>query len=368
MNVLVQIHPSDLIAFPRELSPIPYLKEQFTVTLVGPKSGREGLSAYAGELGVGCFFGAETDVRRRFADCMDWLGIEYAVRILNHHFMVDETLITLMLHGIEMAEADYVVLPCDFDVRFGADVFSRHFLEAAAYCQGTSYRSGSFCPWAMAELEPDEFRLLHWDDVPTYGKAKQDELQQMFSDYYRDRTSQSDLSAYRFAAELLDGAEVVADLACGDGDGARYLAEKFNAVVGIDRCVEPMICIYDGSYHFLRLGNNDLLYPELFHCELDAIVSIHTMEHLPDDTAFLRNCQQWLRPGGRMVLEVPLLMRRPVGRVINPHHYREYELHSLKELCVEYFTIEHVYGVARGLYLSEDKARNAVMLVLRNDK
>jgi len=356
-DILVQIYHSDLGAYAPELSPVPRLKESFDVTLVTGETGGRKVQRYADDLGVKCFLGSDDNVNQRFADCMDELGIEYAARILNSHFMVEEVLLSDCMDELRGGNSDYVVFPRDFDMRFGADIFSRGFLDKARSVKGTDYRGIGFCPWAAVELSPDDFDLVCLDGIQGYSFAPTSIYRSFASDYYPERTPQSDLSTYRFAIRNLpSGVRRVADIACGDGRGTEYLKSFFNSVVGVDM-EAPNWC-----------KSGDALDAGLFPANhLDAVISIHTMEHLRDDRLFLKNCSHWLKSGGRLILEVPLLMRYPIGEVINPHHIREYEIESLKRLCGEYFQVEMVFGVARGFYLSEDRARNAVMLVLKND-
>lgn len=56
----------------------------------------------------------------------------------------------------------------------------------------------------------------------------------------------------------------------------------------------------------------------------DLIVSIQTMEHVVDDDLFLERCESWLKPGGIIVLEVPLLMRYPFSESAEP--YSDYHI------------------------------------------
>ncbi len=103
----------------------------------------------------------------------------------------------------------------------------------------------------------------------------------------------------------------------------------------------------------------------------DLITSIHTMEHVKDDVDFLLRCRSWLREGGYIVLEVPLLMKRPFSdssEPLNPFHVREYSVAGLSDLVTQFFHIINVYGVTRGYYVEPTKARNAVLVVARKSR
>jgi SAM-dependent methyltransferase len=110
----------------------------------------------------------------------------------------------------------------------------------------------------------------------------------------------------------------------------------------------------------------DALEVDLPRGAFDAVVSVHTMEHVADDARFLARCAEWLAPGGRLVLEVPLHSRRPfvdVATPLSPDHEREYEVPALLALVGERFDVTATYGVARGAYLPLERARSAALIV-----
>jgi cyclopropane fatty-acyl-phospholipid synthase-like methyltransferase len=101
-------------------------------------------------------------------------------------------------------------------------------------------------------------------------------------------------------------------------------------------------------------------------CAFDFITSVHTMEHVEDDRHFLTKCREWMADGGILVLEVPVLMRRPFVETdlpLNPYHVREYSKDGLSALVEEFFSVEASWGVSRGRYVEVEDARNAVMCV-----
>ena len=92
------------------------------------------------------------------------------------------------------------------------------------------------------------------------------------------------------------------------------------------------------------------------------------MEHVINDYLFLEKCKSWLKPGGIIVLEVPLLMKYPFSESAEPYghyHIREYEVGALQSLFSEHFKIIDSYGVSRGFYTHIENSRNATLLVGR---
>lgn len=349
------------------------------VLLCGDTPDNDVVRAYADEIGVECFAGDDDDVGRRVSQCLDHLGTDRAARALLYHFMVDLDVVARSFELLdEHPEADHVHLPNDLDVKFAADVFTRSFIETArvvaAEADGPLARRLRFTPWAAAEVAPERFHPVALDRVPSYDERRFWEIRRFVDEHWPERRNKAGMpqSAYLQAAALLpEQTRTVADIACGWGDGTAVLARRFGSVVGVD--YEPDQIASNAERHRgvegldFRVG--DATDPAVFPAgALEAIVSIHSMEHLDDDEAFLRCCHRWLAPEGRLILEVPLLLRYPfpeVGLPLGEGHKREYVTANLLDLVREWFVVEESFGVGRGMYLPLDRARNAVMLLLR---
>ena len=102
--------------------------------------------------------------------------------------------------------------------------------------------------------------------------------------------------------------------------------------------------------------------------EFNSIVSLHTIEHIKDDHAFLKTLRRLLKTNGTAVLEAPIFTKsvyKDVTIPLNPYHLREYYKDELIKICSRFFEIERIFGVNRGCYTSEELTRNAMMLVLK---
>lgn len=386
-NLLIQTHWSDLEGY-RALMDGPVVKllaearEKFdnVVLVCADISRNKAVEEFAERHGLGCFKGDETNLLKRFKDCMGKYEMESAARILLYWFMVDLPYLLRCLDLLCEARADYLVMPRDFDVKFGGDVFSYSFLTKAEELlsggKGRDHSRYLFCPWVLAELYPEAFVFVDSPRVPVYGRERFLEIRKIVDASYPERAPVTEVSDYEFAASSLEGVtEDVADISCGYGAGTEYLAALYKGVVGVDYDK----VVIEGNKK--RLGSNtanpvfkagDANDPGLFAAEsLCAIVSMHSMEHFQDDDVFLKNSSRWLKSSGIMVLEVPLLYRYPFARDPAPMgsaHVREYTKDGLRSLCEKYFTVEKTFGVTRGLYLDLDKARNAVLLVMKNKR
>ena len=140
------------------------------------------------------------------------------------------------------------------------------------------------------------------------------------------------LERYRFAAERLLGlgSARVLDCACGVGYGSRLLADHCPAieVVGVDlsqTAVRYAQERYAGARVEFRCS--DAL---CFHDEagFDAVVSLETVEHVPDPGALLAHLAGLLRPGGQLVASVPTTPSVD----LNPHHLHDFSESSFRAL------------------------------------
>jgi len=136
---------------------------------------------------------------------------------------------------------------------------------------------------------------------------------------------------YRWAARQAKGLRVI-DAACGCGYGAAMLAEAGAAsVLGLDINERALECALT---HWTRPGvsfeKHDLIAPEL--PEVDLVVSIETVEHLPEPRPFLRASRQ---AAPRLLTSVPNEAVIPFSRRSFPYHQRHYTRRQLRELLEE---------------------------------
>lgn len=142
-----------------------------------------------------------------------------------------------------------------------------------------------------------------------------------------DENVQRHVARYAFAASFLTHASVVLDCACGSGYGSELLAAKAARVIGIDQSAAAI------DYARARHASPKTVYTcqpletlEFQSGDLDAVVSLETLEHVPPRVCiqFLRNAAHWLQKGGVLVASSPMLRYRD-GRpfVTNPYHVNE---------------------------------------------
>jgi SAM-dependent methyltransferase len=152
------------------------------------------------------------------------------------------------------------------------------------------------------------------------------------------------LSGYRWVNQIagpLDGRRVL-DAASGEGIGLGELLAKGAQVIGIDldagavaRCARAHPEARFARIDATPLGFRDGVF--------DVVVSQDTLEHVQDDTAFVREVHRVLKPAGVLILFTPQAL---LGTAVpaNPYHVREYSAGSLGALLRSYFAAVRLFG------------------------
>lgn len=135
---------------------------------------------------------------------------------------------------------------------------------------------------------------------------------------------------YEFAATHVRSGRVL-DIACGVGFGSRILRNAGGSgasVLGVD--IDPAAVAYarqrygDGGIDFRASDAMQFEDPEGF----DLIVSLETVEHVPDPAGLLAHLMSLLRPGGVLVASVPTTPSVD----LNPHHLHDFTAASFRAL------------------------------------
>ncbi len=157
------------------------------------------------------------------------------------------------------------------------------------------------------------------------------------------------LARYAFARPLCEG-KAVLDMACGEGYGSRLLADwGARQVVGVDVSSEAVENAErrfgSAQVQYRTAAAQDLvdLFPP---ASFDLIVSLETIEHVPDPVGLLEGFRRLLVPGGILVISCPNdWWYYPTDRESNPFHLRKYTFEEFREQS------ERVLGPSKGWYL-----------------
>src|SRR5262245_48361934 len=166
------------------------------------------------------------------------------------------------------------------------------------------------------------------------------------------------LERYEFAAKHLQPGRVL-DLACGVGYGSRLLAERSGQpVLGVDLSREAI------DYARIRYGGPGIEFraaDAMTFTDAEgfaSIVSLETVEHLPEPGRFLARVAGLLRPGGSFVASVPTTPSTDV----HPHHLHDFTERSFRAAVsvhglVELDCFRQVQRVPLGAVLGRSEAR-----------
>ena len=150
------------------------------------------------------------------------------------------------------------------------------------------------------------------------------------------------VAAYAAAAELLPPGRVL-DLGCGVGHSYSLLAPR--ETVGVDIAADAL----SGQERETVVA--DMRELPFDDASFASVLSVQSIEHVPDPERVLAEVRRVLEPGGVAVFVTPnrLTFGRP-DEIIDPSHYVEYDEHELRSLCEPFFDrvdVRGLFGSAR---------------------
>jgi SAM-dependent methyltransferase len=154
-------------------------------------------------------------------------------------------------------------------------------------------------------------------------------------------TWQRHVAAYRLCATLLPQGRVL-DLGCGVGHSFGELAPR--ETVGLD--LDPGAL--EGQDRETVVA--DMREIPFADDSFASVLSVQSIEHVPDHARVLAEVARVLQPGGTALFVTPnrLTFARP-DEIIDPYHFVEYDPAELRAACEPYFeTVE-----MRGLFGSD---------------
>jgi SAM-dependent methyltransferase len=97
------------------------------------------------------------------------------------------------------------------------------------------------------------------------------------------------------------------DVGCGDGAFTTILGRDFREVCGIDVQEEYLrrfraAVAGDARFQVANMSASAMTFPD---AHFDTIVSIETLEHIPDLAGAAKEMHRVLRPGGELIITVP---------------------------------------------------------------
>lgn len=166
----------------------------------------------------------------------------------------------------------------------------------------------------------------------------------------RSKNEERHIYRYKFASNFIGPNDKVLDGACGSGYGSAIMSSNGADVLGIDANRE---IIKFAKQHYgqksvdFRVAEIGKL--KFGRSSFDVIVSIETLEHLPNKVCrgYLHDIASWLKPGGVLIASSPMLRYRD-GKpfVTSPYHINEMpkdDLLSMFEKSLPNFVFQYYY-------------------------
>ena len=164
---------------------------------------------------------------------------------------------------------------------------------------------------------------------------------------------------YEFAGSYALSRRVL-DVACGCGYGTALLSKKSGIkALGLDLDGEA---INWAKYHYGKFAeyiqvDQDEYWP-LKNKKFDLVVSLETIEHVPNPKTFLNAIYNALQPNGILVLSTPCNETETRFKPTNPFHLREYTWDELGELVTEKFKIQSRWSQCSNSSLAWDNLKS----------
>jgi SAM-dependent methyltransferase len=142
----------------------------------------------------------------------------------------------------------------------------------------------------------------------------------------------------------------VLEAGSGEGYGADMIAGVATKVIGVDYDTSAVEHVR-ARYPRVEMIQGNLADLPLEDASVDVVVNFQVIEHLWDQSQFLRECLRVLRPGGELLISTPNRITFSPGRdtPLNPFHTRELNAAELTELLVDAgFEVAQMIGVHHG--------------------
>jgi 2-polyprenyl-3-methyl-5-hydroxy-6-metoxy-1,4-benzoquinol methylase len=147
--------------------------------------------------------------------------------------------------------------------------------------------------------------------------------------------------AYVVAQDYVSGN--LLEVGCGEGRGVEMMIGKATQFTAIDK-IEDALQVLRGKFPTgTFLSMNIPPFGDLKDNAYDCVISFQVIEHIENDSLYLKEIHRVLKPGGVALLTTP---NRKLSLSRNPWHVREYLADELKSLAAKIFKQAEMKGIS----------------------
>ncbi len=340
----------------------------------------------AKRMGIGIYLGDTHNVLERLLKGMEAYQADIAVLCMGMHPFVNPEFTQNALDTLLNQDLDLIHPPLYFPVPFASNVFHKRALIHANDLLSQMAESGNDIrpllarPLTFIRENRDAFKVAELTETPSYSDEELLHIRNKVRPLYADEApeinpSKSYLSAsygverYRFALRHVTKPSRVLDIACGSGFGTHMLYEAAGEAIGADLDL-PAIQAAQAQWQdvkglsFVHADAQDLPFEDHY---FDTVVSLDTIEHVPDLHQYASEMHRVLKPDGIFICTTPQSYP-PFGRI--PYicwHIQEFSPQELRDSLSDFFDVT-IHGVLNGIIREDGIEEGTAMIAVCHAK
>ena len=167
---------------------------------------------------------------------------------------------------------------------------------------------------------------------------------------------QRSILAYLETAKIIHGK--VLEIGTGSGYGISTVAPKAEQFVTIDKFADPKV--KEENAHLTNVEFLQMTIPPISGIpdnSFDFVISFQVIEHIQNDSAYVKEIHRVLKPGGKFIVTTP---NKLMSLSRNPWHIKEYKIEELKNLLLKNFSSIETKGTYGNEKIMEYYYKNKV--------
>lgn len=300
---------------------------------------------------------------------------DHLVRIDGLNYAFNPLAVEEMCSLARKENFDCVKFPDDYPIHFTFDVYKIGALRKLGKVLTKKHGIYKVHPKYYLLTHPESFSFKYYEPIELYSDEMLREYRNSYKHVFEARQggNKNRISAgdqldfhYEIAAEYVDGTMEVLDIASGEGYGSKILSTKAKLVIGSDydgKTIEKAKEIH-GNIKNVQFFEQNALCTSFAEGRFNLITSMETIEHVPDEDAYMLEMNRILKNGGYFIFSTP---QNKMGHIpMNNQHVKEYSLEALEALANKYFKVEKIIGIKQGRVIIPESSKGTnTMMVCR---